>query len=87
MPYNSTNIPAEIIAALPASLRDQVPLYDETLQPNLYSSAGICMGAACLAVVLRLYARFLKQQPLGWDDYIILVGLVSRTSSASQCRR
>lgn len=87
MPYNSTNIPAEVIAALPATLQAQVPLYDETLQANLYASAGICIGVAFLAVFLRLYARFLLRQPIGWDDYIIMVGLVSQTLAAWQCQR
>jgi len=79
MGYNSTNIPPEVIASLPESLREQIPLYDETLQPNLYASAVICIILAFVAVFLRLYARRLKRQALGWDDYMIIVALVCQT--------
>ena len=70
-------IPPEVVAALPPDLQAQIPLYDENLQPNLYVSDGICLVAAITAVTLRLYSRRLKGQHLGWDDYMIIVALVS----------
>lgn len=72
---NPANIPAEVIASLPDSLRAQIPHYNETLQPNLYAAATICFAAVCAAVGLRLDARRLKCQKLKWDDYMILIAL------------
>lgn len=69
-------IPPEVVELLPPDLQAQIPLYDETLQPNLYASDAICLAAAFTAVILRLYARRLKGQRLGWDDYMIIVALV-----------
>ncbi|KAK9772380.1 hypothetical protein SCAR479_10918 [Seiridium cardinale] len=71
----SAAIPPEVVAALPPELQAQVPLYDENLQPNLYAADVVCLVAAYIAVYLRIYARRLKAQPLGWDDYLIFVAL------------
>lgn len=75
MPPSHAVLPPEVAAANPA-LAAQLPLYDETLQPNLYASAIICIIASYVAVALRLFARRLKAQALGWDDYMIILALV-----------
>ncbi|KAK8068774.1 hypothetical protein PG994_005390 [Apiospora phragmitis] len=62
-----------------------VPLYDENLQPNLYAADAICLAAAFTAVLLRLYARQLKGQRLGWDDYMIIVALFFTTVFVAMC--
>lgn len=76
MPPTANQLPPEVVAQLPPDLQEQVPLYDETLQPNLYISDAICLFVAIMAVILRIYARRLKQQILGWDDYLIIIALV-----------
>ncbi|KAK8045562.1 hypothetical protein PG993_005586 [Apiospora rasikravindrae] len=78
-------IPPETVQLLPPELQAQIPLYDENLQPNLYAADAICLVAAYIAVTLRLYARRLKVQPLGWDDYMILVALLFTTVFVSLC--
>lgn len=44
---------------------------------NLYASCIILAVAATAAVVLRGVAKRKAQQKFGWDDYTILLGLVS----------
>ncbi|KAK8018791.1 hypothetical protein PG991_007981 [Apiospora marii] len=78
-------IPPEVVELLPPDLQAQIPLYDETLQPNLYASDAICLAAAFTAVLLRLYARRLKGQRLGWDDYMIIIALFFTTIFVSLC--
>lgn len=75
MAIMAANIPPELIASLPPPLQAQIPLYNETLQPNLYAASTILFVAVWVAVGLRLYARRLKRQKLGWDDYLILIAL------------
>jgi len=75
MHFNSTNIPPEVVQALPPFLQAQVPLYDENLQANLYATAAICLTLSYIAVRLRLWARKLKGQAMGWDDWMIIVAL------------
>lgn len=72
---NPANIPDDIIASLPDSLRAQIPYYYETRQPNLYTAATVCFAAVWIVVGLRLYSRRLKCQNLAWDDYMMLISL------------
>ncbi|KAH6639968.1 hypothetical protein BKA67DRAFT_665350 [Truncatella angustata] len=81
----SASISPEVAAALPPELQAQIPLYDENLQPNLYAADVICLVAAYLAVGLRIFARRLKAQPFGWDDYLIFMALFFTTIFVSLC--
>ncbi|KAI1394477.1 uncharacterized protein F4822DRAFT_388309 [Hypoxylon trugodes] len=85
MDSTSVNIPAEAVAALPPDLQAQIPLYYESLQPNLYASAIICIVIAYVAVILRIYARRLKAQALGMDDFMIIAGLFFTSVFVALC--
>lgn len=76
----ATNI-SVIIEQLPLYLQGQIPLYKETLRPNIYAAAGICLFLAYISVGLRLYGRRLQGQSLWWDDYMSIVALVSHPDS------
>jgi hypothetical protein len=71
----ATNISA-IIAQLPHYLQEQVPLYEETLQPNIYAAIGVCLLLAYVCVGLRIYGRHLQGLDLWWDDYTSIIALV-----------
>ena len=43
---------------------------------EMYAIATVSSILAIVAIVLRLYARRIKQTALSWDDYMILPALV-----------
>lgn len=45
---------------------------------EMYALAAVLTVLASVAVVLRCYARKIKKQTLSWDDYVIVVALVSQ---------
>lgn len=47
---------------------------------KMYALATVLTLLAVVAVLLRLYARKIKNAILAWDDYLILVALVGRAS-------
>ena len=49
----------------------------QSLQPNIYAACIIVTVAATIAVALRLLCRRLAKAHLWWDDWIIIVALVS----------
>jgi hypothetical protein len=71
----ATNLSA-IIGLLPDYLQEQVPHYEETLQPNIYSAIGVSLSLAYICVALRVYGRYLQGLDLWWDDYTSIVALV-----------
>lgn len=71
----ATNI-STIIAQLPQYLQEQVPRYDETLQPNIYAAIGVSLALVYLSVGLRIYGRHLQGLNLWWDDYTSIIALV-----------
>lgn len=83
--YDGSSIPPEVVAALPPFLQAQIPSWNETLQPDIYAALAVCHTLACAAVAMRLYARRLKAQPLWWDDWLILVALVSLSTDFAVC--
>ena len=46
-------------------------------RPNIIAASTICLLAAYVAVTARVVSRRLQKIPLLWDDYSILVALVS----------
>ncbi|KAK2594414.1 hypothetical protein QQS21_007868 [Conoideocrella luteorostrata] len=68
MNNNSTNIPPDVLAALPDELKKQIPLYDQTAQPKIRVVLAICTIIAYIALGLRLYARRITKQAFGLDD-------------------
>lgn len=80
MKYDGSNIPSEIEASLPSLLQAQIPLWNETLQPDIYAALAVCHTLACVAVALRIYSRRLKAQPLWWDDWLVVIALVRQLS-------
>lgn len=78
----ATNI-STIIAQLPQYLQEQVPHYDETLQPNIYAAVGVSLALVYLSVGLRIYGRHLQGLNLWWDDYTSIIALVRNISSKS----
>ena len=50
---------------------------NHTRVPDLYASCIILIVLTVLAVVLRCMARRKKNQKFGWDDYTIMLGLVT----------
>lgn len=76
MEYDGFNIPPKIAASLQSFLQAQIPLWNETLQPDIYAALSVCHTLACFAVALRIYARRLKAQPLRWDDWLVVIALV-----------
>ncbi|KAI1459483.1 hypothetical protein F4805DRAFT_64301 [Annulohypoxylon moriforme] len=81
MRFNSTNIPPEILAALPAEIQAQAPLYDQTEGPKIYATMTVCTVITYTALGLRLYARRLTKQPLGLDDLFTSLTAFSTTIS------
>lgn len=71
----ATNI-STIIAQLPQYLQQQVPRYDETLQPNIYAAVGVSLTLVYFSVGLRIYGRHLQGLNLWWDDYTSIIALV-----------
>ena len=47
---------------------------------KMYALATVLTLLATIAVLLRIYARKIKNAILAWDDYMILLALVSRVS-------
>ena len=45
---------------------------------KMYALAVVLTLLAVVAVLLRLYARKIKNAILSWDDYLILLALVGR---------
>ncbi|KAI1382722.1 uncharacterized protein F4822DRAFT_423331 [Hypoxylon trugodes] len=81
MGFNSTNIPPEVLAALPAELQAQAPLYDQTAQPKIYATLAVCTVIAYVALGLRLYARRITKQAFGLDDVFTSLAVVFTTIS------
>lgn len=77
--YNSTNIPPEVVASLAPYLQSEIPQYEDSWKASIYTSAIITYLVAVIAVVLRLYSRCLKAQPFKWDEYTIIIALVSKS--------
>lgn len=48
---------------------------DDNKKPNLIIASAICLSAAYIAVSLRFLSRRVARNPLGADDYTILVAL------------
>lgn len=74
--YDGSNISPEVETSLPVFLQAQIPRWQESLQPDIYAALAICHTLACISVVLRLYARRLKAQRFGWDDWLVVIALV-----------
>lgn len=49
---------------------------------KMYALAAVFAALAIVAVVLRFHARRLKKAKSSWDDYLILVALVSTIVNA-----
>ncbi|KAH8673330.1 hypothetical protein BX600DRAFT_432961 [Xylariales sp. PMI_506] len=45
----------------------------QSKQPDVYAAVGITLGAATVALVLRLIARRTTHVPLWWDDYMCMI--------------
>lgn len=71
----TTNI-SEIVEQLPRYLQEQVPVYEETLRPNMYAGIAISVLLVYISVGLRLYGRRLQGMDLWWDDYTSILALV-----------
>lgn len=71
----AANISA-IIELLPLYLQEQVPYYEETLQPNIYAAIAVSLGLVYICVGLRIYGRHLQGLNLWWDDYTSIIALV-----------
>lgn len=50
----------------------------------MYALGTVLTILATVAVLLRLHARKIKKATLAWDDYMILVALVSRIPGVMQ---
>lgn len=50
---------------------------DET-PGKMYALATVLTLLAAVAILLRLHARKIKKAVLAWDDYMILLAMVSR---------
>lgn len=77
MGFNSTNIPPEIIAQLPAYLQEQVPLYDQNRQFTVRATLAGCTAITYVALGLRLLARWVTKQAVGLDDLFTVLAAVS----------
>ncbi len=53
---------------------------DETHVPQLIVAFVVSLFLAYSAIILRLFSRRLSRTPLGWDDWIIVLSLVSSSS-------
>ena len=51
---------------------------------KMYALGTVLTILATVAVLLRLHARKIKKATLAWDDYMILVALVSRIPGVMQ---
>jgi hypothetical protein len=49
---------------------------DHSRVPDILASEIICIVAATIAVVLRIFSRITRRVPLGADDYTIILALV-----------
>lgn len=74
---------SEIIAQLPLPLQEQVPLYEETLRPNMYAGIGISLFLVYVCVGLRIYGRRLQGISLWWDDHMSIVAAIFATVSSA----
>ena len=51
-------------------------------QATIIAACVVCLTLACIAVILRFFARRLSNTRILWDDYMILVALVSNLHDA-----
>ena len=58
-------------------------LYDESRTSQIYGGTISLILLATILVVARLYARKASAANLWWDDFVIVVALVSENQSAS----
>lgn len=58
-------------------------LYDESRTSQIYGGTISLISLATILVIARLYARKSSAANLWWDDFVIVVALVSGDQSAS----
>lgn len=76
MEFNVTNLPPDLLNALPPELLDQVPLYNDSAQGKIYATICVCLVVAYVALALRLCARRMTRQPFGLDDLFAALTVV-----------
>ena len=64
----------------PAEIQYEVANIHDNRAPDLVVSTTVCLSLACVAVSLRLIARRLSKAKVWFDDYMIIVALVSTDS-------
>lgn len=62
-------------------------VYYESRQSEIYGGTISLIVLATLSVVVRLLARQRSAAKLWWDDSIIVIALVRKQASASDCLR
>ena len=53
----------------------------------MYALATVLSVLAIVAILLRFYARRIKQTALSWDDYVLLIALVCQLQILRNFRR
>lgn len=61
----------------PAEIRYETAHIKDNRGPDMVVSTVICISLACIAVLLRLIARRLSKAKIWFDDYMIIVALVT----------
>ena len=63
--------------AHPPDIQYQIDHIGDDRRPSIIAASAVCLLAAYIAVTARLVSRRLQKTPLHWDDYSILIALVS----------
>ena len=69
----------------PDMLKYQIDNIDDDQSPRIVTVAIIIAILAAGSVALRLTCRRLMKVAISYDDYLIIVGLVSRTLAKKAC--
>lgn len=80
----SISITRILVASEPQARYESVLCLPQTMGESpakMYALATVLTVLAMVAVMLRLYARRISKQRLEWDDCMILLALVSRTTT------
>lgn len=70
----------------PDMLKYQIDNIDDDQSPRIVTVAIIIATFAAGSVALRLICRRLMKVAISYDDYLIIVGLVSRTLAKKACK-
>lgn len=61
----------------PQAIAEQKVHMNDDRRKDVVIAAVVCLAVAMIAVVLRFLSRRLAKARILWDDYMIIVGLVS----------